>query len=434
VLERLNALVAKVRSPSEKSFLREFVRFGSSTGFVQVSRVVSGLVVAAIVDPAAWGNWYLLNLIIAYGALTQLGALNGMNREVPSALGRGRVTEAVDLRRSALGVVLLTTGVATILLLGLGLLIPAVTVTNAFLLTIALLFANQIYTYVVTSLRSTTLFNDLARLQFVQAIAYPSLSISGAFVLGIPGFILGQITTLALTSLAASGTHSVAWRPKFNRTLIRRLIAVGFPIMLVGLIHTLFATVDRWVIVGHLGSEDLGYYSLAIMALSAVALLPQVLSQQFYPRMAYAWSATRDASELRRLATRQRLYTFAAVVPVVGLMALATPPLVRALLPQYSPGIPAVLVTMFVPVVSTIGEGYGGVLHVLNRQFWYVGAILVAAVVNIGVSLALVGPHGMVGVAWGTFTAFAVLAVLRVVLGTAALKRAPITATTRQSG
>lgn len=434
MLERLNALVAKVRSPSEKSFLREFARFGSSTGFIQVSRVVSGLVVAAIVDPAAWGNWYLLNLIIAYGALTQLGALNGMNREVPSALGRSGVTEAVDLRRSALGVVLLTTGVATILLLGLGLVIPAVTVTNAFLLTIALLFANQIYTYVVTSLRSTTHFNDLARLQFVQAIAYPSLSITGALVLGIPGFILGQIITLALTSLAASGTHTVAWRPKFNRTLIRRLIVVGFPIMLVGLIHTLFATVDRWVIVGHLGSEALGYYSLAIMALSAVALLPQVLSQQFYPRMAYAWSATRDAGELRRLASRQRLYTFAAVVPVVGLMALVTPPIVRALLPQYAPGIPAILVTIFVPLVSTIGEGYGGVLHVLNRQFWYVGAILVAAVVNIGASLALVGPLGIVGVAWGTFAAFVVLAVLRVMLGTAALRRAPITATTNRPG
>lgn len=424
MLQRLSSLVAKARSSSEKPFLIEFLRFGSSTGFVQLSRVASGLVVAALVDPAAWGVWYLLNLIIAYGGVTQLGVLNGMNREVPAASGHGDALLARQLRSTSLGFVLLTTGAALLLLFGSALTIPGLDLSKEFLLTLVLLLSTQLFTYATTSLRSTTNFTQLSRLQLLQAIVYPVFSIAGAVFLGIAGFIIGQIMALGVCTLATLGSGTVIWRPKLDMRLGRRLIGVGFPIMLVGLIHTLFATVDRWIVAGNLGPAALGHYSLAIMALSAVALLPQVISQQFYPRLAYAWSAKKDAGELRRMATRQRVFTYIAVVPMVALIALLAPPIVKAFLPQYAPGIPAILVTAMIPLVSTIGEGYGGILHVLSRQYWYIGAILATLIVNVVASLLLVGPFGLVGVAMGTFIAFIVLAISRVVLGSLALKRA----------
>lgn len=424
MLQRLGSLVAKARGSTSKSFIAEFLRYGSSTGFVQLARVSSGLVVAALVDPVAWGNWYLLNLIIAYGAVTQLGALNGMNREVPAAIGRDDLVLARQLRTSALGLVLLTNGAASVMLIVSALVVPGWRPSNEFLLTIVLLLATQLFTYAVTSLRSTTNFNQLSRLQVFQAIIYPLLSIAGAALFGVSGFIIGQALALGALALATLGSGTVLWRPKLDLRVSSRLIRIGFPIMLVGLIHTLFATVDRWIVAGNLGSAALGHYSLAIMALNAVALLPQVISQQFYPRLAYAWSANKDAGELRRMATRQRVYTYIAVVPMVALIALLAPPIVKAFLPQYAPGIPAILVTAMIPLVSTTGEGYGGILHVLSRQYWYIGAILAALVVNVVASLLLVGPFGLVGVAMGTFIAFIVLATSRVVLGSLALKRA----------
>lgn len=424
MLQRLNSLVAKARNSNEKPFLLEFLRFGSSTGFLQLTRVASGLVVAALVDPAVWGTWYILNLIIAYGGLTQLGALNGMNREVPVASGKGDHALARQLRSNALGVVLLTTGVAALLILGSSFAIPNLELSDELLLTILLLLATQLFAYASNSLRSTTNFTQLSRLQLVQAVVYPALSIGGAVALGLPGFILGQILALGVCIVATRRSATVTWRPELNLKIIKGLIGVGFPIMLVGLIYTLLSTVDRWIVAGNLGSESLGHYSLAIMALNAVALLPQVISQQFYPRLAFSWSAKRDVSELRNMATRQRLYTYIAVIPTVALIALLAPPIVNAFLPQYAPGIPAILVTALVPLVSTLGQGYGGILHVLNRQYWYIGAMLVAVLVNVVASLALVGPFGLVGVAMGTFIAFIVLAVARVALGSLALKRA----------
>lgn len=391
---------------------------------VQFASLMSGLVVASLVSPAEWGNWYLLNLIIVYGMLTQLGALNGMNREVPAALGQGRSDEAVDLRRATLAVLVSSIAVSSAALLAFGALLPGVGLTDVFVLTIVLLFANQVYGYVTTSLRSTTSFTELSRLQVLRAVVYPVLAIGGAALLQVPGFILGQAVALLFAALVGTGTGTVAWRPKFDFNLARRLIRVGFPIMLVGFVHSLFATVDRWVVAGFRGSEALGHYSLAIMALGAVALVPLVISQQFYPRMAFAWSANQDAEELRRLADRQRLLSFTVVLPVVVLLVLVAPPVVRALLPQYAAGIPALVVTLLIPLVSTVGEGFGNVLNVLDRQSWYLAAIIAAVVVNLGVSIALIEPLGIVGVAIGTSVAFAVLSLLRVLLGGAAIRQA----------
>ena len=114
--KRLGPFVSAFLRRDPKLFLGDFARFASSSSILRASQLASSLVVAAVLGPANWGYWYLLNLIVAYGALTQLGALNGMSREVPFAFGAGKNERAVELRRSALGVVIMSTALAIVLL------------------------------------------------------------------------------------------------------------------------------------------------------------------------------------------------------------------------------------------------------------------------------------------------------------------------------
>ena len=409
-------------SRSRSLLFREFLGFGSSSVILQVSRVVSGLVVAALLGPATWGWWYLLNLIVAYGALTQLGALNGLNREVPAALGRGQAEESVALRRVALGVVLAATGGVSVVLLAVAWWWPGIVSLTDLALVVALLITHQAFGYVSTCLKATTNFFVVARLQFVLAVGYPVFGIAGAWAYGLPGFIVGQAVAYMVATVIASRHPEVVVAPRVDVARVRSLVSIGFPIMLVGVVHTLFSTVDRWVVVAFLGAEPLGYYSLAIMALGAVGLLPQVIAQQLYPRMAHAWAARSDTAELRSLAGRVRRMSFVVVVPVALVGLLVAPPAVRALLPAFAAGIPALMVTLFVPVVGAVGQGYGSVLHMLDRQSWLLAAIIVSALVNVGLSLLLVGPFGLVGVAYGTLGAFACFSALRVALGAKALE------------
>jgi O-antigen/teichoic acid export membrane protein len=414
---------ATTRRATRAPFLREFVGFGSSTIAEQGSRLVTALVAAAILGPAVWGYWFLLNLILQYGALVHLGAVNGMNREVPAAMGRGDPAEGEALRRSALGFLIISYLISIVLLLAaapaLGGLIPIADLAAA----LALLATQQAYGFALTSLKARTAFGRVARLQLVAALLYPIVVLPATWAWGLVGFILGQALAYVLLGVLAAFASPGMFRPRLDWPRARRLIGIGFPIMIVGVVYALFSTADRWVVVTYLGAEPLGHYALAIMALGAVGLLPSVIGQQIYPRMSFAWAADGDVAGLARLAARQRTMTLAVTALVCVPLALLAPWLIRAYLPAYTPGIGALLVTLAIPLVFGVGQGYGNVFNVVGLQRLYVALIIAATAVNLALSVALVGPLGLAGVALGSLGGFAFLACSLLIMGGAALRR-----------
>ena len=408
------------------AFLRESASYAASTAAEQGSRLVTGLVVAGMLGPERWGYWFLLNLVLSYGALLHLGTLNGMNREVPAALGREEPERAVRLERVTLGALLASVCGAALLLAALSAW-PAVREAlpprDGFLM-LGLLAAHQLYAFVTMRGRSRMRFGLVSRQQAFFAVLHPLFAVGGAWAWGLSGFIVGQalayLVTVATTSRGGWGLP----RPELSVQEWRALVGVGLPIMLVGVVHTFFTTVDRWIVVRFLGVEALGHYSLAVMTVSAVRLLPQVFGQQTYPRMAFAWSSRRDAAELRRLGARQSSLTFASAALVSVPAAVLAPVVVHAWLPEYAPGLGALLVALSVPFATGVGRGYGNVLNVIGRQSVYLTSILGATAVNAVASLALVGPLGLTGVSLGTALGFLALSLGLLGFGGRALARA----------
>ena len=385
---------------------REFLGFGSTTLLEQVTRTVVNLVVAAHVGPASWGEWYLLNLVLRYGGLSHLGALNGMNRQYPLEIGRQRRPEAVLLRRASLGFVLITLAITIAAATGIVVLSGALAVRSVFL-TLGLLGTQQVFTYAETSLKADTRFGDLSRAKLASALLLPVMVLPLAWVWGIDGFILGQGLALAAVTLVLITRDPAMFVPSLDARRSIRLVRIGLPIMLVGVLFALFTTVDRWVIVSVLDTRALGYYSLAIMALGAVTLFPTVLAQQFYPRMARAWGEREDWAEMGRLASRQGWLAFGSTLPIVVLGWLLAPPLIRAVLPAYVSGIGPMLITLAAPPLPFFGQGYANVLNVTDHQYRYMALILVSIGANAALSLALVRRFGLVGVGTGTLLAYA---------------------------
>lgn len=416
-------MIAKAGRALRSPFIKEFMGFGSSTVAERASRLISGLVAAGMLGPLVWGHWYLLNLVLRYGSMIHLGAVNGMNREVPAARGRGDPEEAETLRRSSLGFLLASYVVAA------GLLWLFMTVTGRSLNipglfpTLLLLGAQQLFSFAITSLKAQTAFGKISRLQLASALVYPPIVLFSTWQWGLNGFILGQAGAYTTLWLLAATAERGMYRWRFDWVRSLHLIGVGLPIMLVGVMDALFATVDRWVIAAFLDGEALGHYSLAVMTMGAIGMLPQVISQQTYPRIAYAWSARRDTEEVKRLAARQRKLALTVVALLVVPGGLLAPWLVRAFLPEYVAGIPALLVALLTPLVSCFGQGYGTVLHVFGKQSWYFGLFAVAILVNATASLTLVRPLGLVGVALAGLLAYGFLAVGRVIVGGYILRR-----------
>jgi O-antigen/teichoic acid export membrane protein len=272
-------------------------------------------------------------------------------------------------------------------------------------------------------MRSTTPYNDLPRLQLLHAPMYPALAIPGAALVRAPGLTLGRVIALIIVFIAASSTRSVVSSPVVNHVLAQRPIRIGLPVILAGIIHTLFGTADWWALTDRVRTDAPGHYLVVIMALPAVAHLPIQISLPCYPRMAHTLPASRDAKNMRDLVNRPLLYTVAAYIPAVRFLIFATPQIPRTFPPKRTPGIPIVVVSTVIPILSVSNEAYGGVPNLLNRRSWYNVAVLIAALANLGISLLFVGRYQQVGMAIRTFAAFGVLIQPRILLGGPSLRR-----------
>jgi O-antigen/teichoic acid export membrane protein len=192
------------------------------------------------------------------------------------------------------------------------------------------------------------------------------------------------------------------FRLSLNWREVRRLIAVGSPIAAVGLCFGLFVTADRWVVLGYLGTTQLGYYSLTIIVGSAITLLPKVLAQQVYPRMAEAFGKTSDHQSLKKWIFRQVLSTAGVLTPAILFVFFLIPPLVRAFLPAYQPGITAVRIALLGFLFLPLAYAFGNFLNTVDKQMYYLAVILVAIPVEVALSIGLVSVGmGINGVAIG---------------------------------
>lgn len=409
-LQRLKAI-------SQRPMIREFLGFGSSTILEQGTRLATSLVAAGLVGPVEWGSWYVLNLILRYGALAHLGALNGLNRQYPLQVGRGNQNEAENLRRASLGA--LAISIVAVLVLT-TIILTFFRATNLLLpvaYTLLLLVSQQVYSFVVITFKARIRFSFVSRAQAALAVVTPLVTVPLTYTFGLNGFILGQAISYGLVAILAYWVDRSIFHARFDLKRSAKLMQIGFPIMLVGVLYALFTTVDRWVVLQLMTTEALGHYSIAIMALGAAALLPQVVAQQYYPRMSKLWGANQDTEELKRLARVQGRLGLIPTTAVVIIAELIGPPLIRIFLPEYAPGIPAFRIIMLAPIINCFGQGYANLLNVTDRQYQYIGVILASIAVNAVGSYALGSTVGLIGVAWGTVIGFGTFSAGLVFLG-----------------
>lgn len=406
------------------SLAGEFLALGSSTFFLQFTRFAVALLAAKIVGPEEWGRWYLLSLVLTYGVAVHFGILNGMNREVPLFHGKRDLLRVERIRASALGSVLITSSLACVGIAGFALVVPRDEFRWLLLHLVPLFVATQLHVWLQTYLRSAGQFRLLAKEQ---------LGLSGAFLLivpafivgaGLPGYLWGQSLALGTTTLAAVWLCNVSRRPALDLREVLHLARVGLPILLVGLLFSVFTTVDRWVVAGFLGTTELGYYSLALMVSSGLNLIPLTVAQQMYPRMAEARGRGADPSRLLLLVRRQVRLGVGLSLPMVVLAGLAVGPLVNLALRDYRPGLVAVYPLLLCPVLLNVVYAFGNFLNTVDKQKRYlVVQVVMIPVVGLLASWAARSGWGLAGVAWAVVAGFAIYAAAMAASGLAVARR-----------
>ncbi len=403
LLEDGRSLYLKIKAFNSTLF-GEFAILSASTIAFQGSVFLVSLVVAKLLGPKVYGLWNVLALILIYGGYLHLGSLNAMNRDVPLYRGKGDRIRVIQIRHVTFGIMVISSLIAALLLLCISeYLVSDHLLKTSLKLMAGLLIIRRFYVYLQIYLMSNKSFGRVSLQQFAYAALFPIITVFLAKEYGINGFILGKIVSIFLISLLMVKLISFDFRIRFDLQESIRLIKIGFPMMGVSLLYGLLTTVDRWVILKFLGQLQLGYYSLPIMIFGILSLLPRVISQQIYPRMAEKYGETSNQRSLKELIFKQIKMAIAVTVPLLIMVYFLFPPFVERFLDAYIPGIPTLKIILIGLLFLPLSGGLNNFLNTVDKQIYCLVVLGLSIIINLVLSISFVKMGmGIEGVAIAT--------------------------------
>jgi O-antigen/teichoic acid export membrane protein len=262
----------------------------------------------------------------------------------------------------------------------------------------------------VTILRADQRFAVTSKLSILEAALTLVSCGLATWLWGLPGLYAGTLVVM-LGSMWFVRRHAAAtlgWA--FDRAEIRRLIAIGAPILLAGAGSSLFRSLDKLMILAYMGDCEfqLGCYSTALLVTAQLYGLANMLATVTGPRYGEMYGHSGSRRKVARLAARCSELQAAAMVLPASLALLVAAPLLGWLLPDYSSGL-ASLVWLIPGVLALVlALPCGQYMVAVGRQRRALLAVLIATGIGAaGNHVALSNGWGLSGVAAATAVGYA---------------------------
>lgn len=377
-----------------------------------VIAVARGLLTAKYLAPEAFGVFNLVNLLVSYGALSNLGLRPAAHREILYRHGKGDFSGKHAVQRTAITMTIALAGAFAAVTAGYGLFVASGTLRLALLTGAVLVVLTSLHGWLEATAWMSQRFSLIGRLQIIAAVVGLVLIVAGAALFGVTGALLAILVTQLVVFVAASRAVSLGYVVGLDRHVMRRLWRTAVPMFLSALALQGMRNVDYLIVIGRLSREDWGYYAFAVLAVSFLVNAALDFGRSMYPEMQQRYGARDDIGDIElHVADGLRLIAGLAAF-IVGALMIGVHLPIELWLPAYGPSIPVIRVLLFAFFFHAVCLPGDLLLTTLNRQYLVLSfrAGLVAA--NVALAWLLVGRGwGIVGVALASTGAWAVYAV-----------------------
>jgi O-antigen/teichoic acid export membrane protein len=434
-----------------RDWRRGAVRNTIANGLGRIVALAAGFLLTPVILHAvgaeAFGLWVLVGSIVAYGSLANLGIGGALTKYIAEHRARGETGEARATIVAARRVYLLMGAAVGLVLVAFAAIVPDVFRVPPELAPIAQLTAAFMAIGLGMGISLSTapaVLQGIQRYDIGAAIAVATTVLSvvttlialamGWGIAGIAAFgiltpIVTQVLALiairrlapelvtAATPLATVGLPAPVLFPTTLVTVtgaggVRRILGFSWPLLVLDVAGMLQAKSDEIVVGLALSVGAVTPYALG-RRLSAI---PKMLAEQFVVLllpMASALDAVDDRARLRLLYLGGVRLSLAIAMPLTGCLALFAVPILDA---WVGPGFEDSAVIVVILAVATLIDlslwPAGYVLQGINRHRWLAPIALASGLANLALSLALIGPYGITGVALGTLIPTSLEAVL----------------------
>jgi O-antigen/teichoic acid export membrane protein len=382
----------------------------------QVFKVLQGFLILKFLDPAAYGIWLSLEIIIKYSAYSHLGLEYGLNNRLPYYAGKEKgelVQEMKDTSYFA-WTVLASLFTIAILIYSFNGSAPSSIYKWGLVIIALLILSEQQITFLSRLMTAGKKdFSTFSRLQVIKTIITFCLIVPLAYFFNVGGLMAGTLLTSIIMAVIWWKITDFRYQKRATKTALKELFEIGFPILLSALGGLLIETVDRLLILNWLGTEQLGFYGVTVLGGSFMyGFLAQAGSTMF-PHIIEELSRNEDDFQsLHKYLIKPTFIFASASVLIILALVFVIPVIVTYWVPKYLPGLPAFYFFIpgyfFLSIILSAGNIMQAILVAKKRLrllvYFQLGAVIVEVLVGI---LLLINGFGIAGVALSSTLAYA---------------------------
>lgn len=305
--------------------------------------MLSGVLVIRWLQPNEIGLWNSLTVLLSYSLFLQFGIFNGLNRDLPYFLGKGRKEKAIELARTALGVSKYLVISSIILLFIVVLYMLLFTNFEIYLIvsiaSIGLMISSQYYNnYLLVTFRTSKAFGSLSKIYFIQSgIIFISLVL--VFLFGYYGLVTRALILSIIMVFMTHKFRPLQINPKLNKNNLLLLIKTGFPLFSFSYMQGITHTFSRIILLSISGVTVVGYYAPALAIIATMKSLPSILAQYIYPKMSYMVGEGTKPYKLWHIVLKSTFGLIFLLIPLGIVGWLIMPIVINHFFPKYIEGI-----------------------------------------------------------------------------------------------
>ncbi|MCK4549310.1 MAG: oligosaccharide flippase family protein, partial [Candidatus Krumholzibacteria bacterium] len=192
---------------------------------------------------------------------------------------------------------------------------------------------------------------------------------------------------------------------------IREIFGFGFLFFFASLGWNLINTVDRIMVKYYLPAEQLGFYAMAAIVITAMSIISSTAGTALIPSLT-ATRVSGDMQTFRRQIRSTARIALMALLPIVMMIWSLAGDAISIVLPKFLPSAGIVKILVFVGIADIFCRTAWASLAAYGKGGLSASAYLASALLNIALNMVLIPRMGIAGAAVATLTTFIILAAI----------------------
>ena len=270
-----------------------------------------------------------------------------------------------------------------------------------------IVYANVISLFISSIVKITLILNEAPLIAFAWVILFDSFILASGFIYF---YLKNRRHNEQPNRYSVFDTESsFAW--KFNKSTAFSLLKDSWPLILSGIVISIYMKIDQVMIKEMMNAEAVGQYAAAVRLSEAWYFIPMVIASSLFPAIINA----KKQSEELYYARLQKLYSLMVwlAIAIALPMTFLSDWVVHFLYgEQYNQAGSILMIHIWAGVFVFLGVASGKWLLSENLQIFSTVNTSIGAIVNIWLNYILIPKIGVSGAAWATLISYFVAAYL----------------------